>query len=714
MRLSLDRKYLIALAVSLAATVAIAGLCLQSIGRLREHMAQMAHTGSAQDVLSDVLTALIDIEAGMRGYVLTGDPAFLEPYHSGAQRLGPLLESAERLVEPSADLLDLRAAALAKQDQVATLVALAERQPAQATAQLRAGAGQSSMDRVRMLLARLDATERARLAGRQLAAQTLIARNERLALLLGSACMLLLGGIYLVMRAELRSRQRAQRAEQEIHATLEARVAERTQAVQRASAALALSEARLRMIFDTASDAILAVDEDQTIVMANSAAGSIFGLDVQKLVGSSLDRLIPPRHRTQHRSDVAAFGAAGDGRRVMGRSAEVTGLRADGSEFPAEAAISHATLNDHHLFTVVVRDITRRRLAEKELRDSETRRRRLLDLLPDAVVIDTGGRISYVNAEAQRLFGAPADALIGRAPPELIHPDSQSLARRRTAELLAGRSSQPLAELKILRPDGLERTVESTATTVTDHGETSVVVVLRDVTQLRRIEADLERSHGDLQRLVATQDEVQENERRRIAVELHDDLQQTLAAIKMDLTVAAGQCADCAGAVPLLRRVHELADRAIESTRRIIGDLRPQMLDDLGLVPALQLLASQFEQRTGIGCSLDAEDGALDGRLTHRASTCLFRIVQEALNNAAKHSGADHVEIHLATDATGIALRVADDGVGIPDATQRRSGAVGLVGMHERVRLLGGRLSLRRGEPRGTVVEVAVPLPAAA
>ena len=711
MRFSFDRKYLLALVVSLAAILALSGLGLQSIDRLREQVARMERAGQAQDVMSDVLTALIDIDGGMRAYVFSGDPAFLEPYRSGQQRLGPLLDSAERLADPSADLLDLRAAAQAKQDQAAALVALAARQPAAAVAQLRAGAGQSSMERVRNLLVRLDANERARLAAGQLATQAVIARNQRLALLLGSACMLLLAGIYLVMRAELRSRQRAHRAEQEALALLEARVDERTQAVQRASAAQALSETRLRMIFATASEAIIATDEDQTIVMANDAAAAMFGVPVAQLVGSTLDRLIPPQHRTKHRRDVDAFAAAGGGRRLMGRQAEVTGWRADGTTFPAEAAISHAALEGHHLYTVVVRDITRRRAAEQELRDSDMRQRRLLELLPDAVVIDTAGVVSYANAEAQRLFGAPDDALIGRPAPALIHPDSSALAAGRRAELLAGRSALPLAELKILRCDGGTRTVESTATTVVDRGQTSVVVVLRDVTELRRIEADLARSHGDLQRLVAAQDEVQENERRRIAVELHDDLQQTLAALKMDITVAAAQAPASSGTVALLRGAHELADRAIESTRRIISDLRPQMLDDLGLVPALQLLAQQFQQRTGIACSVDADEQALADRLSHQASTCLFRIVQEALNNAAKHSGAGHVEIDLATDAAGITLRVADDGVGIPEAAQRRRGAVGLVGMHERVRLLGGRLVLRHNEPRGTVVEVAVPLP---
>lgn len=709
MPFSFDRKYLVALAVSAAALLALGGLGVQSTTRLRETLAAVSRAHEAQAVLASVGTMLIDMDGSAHGYVLTGQDTTLAPYRGGNQQMPLLLERAERLIEPAADLLDLRSAALAKQDQLGTLVTLARQDRAAAAALVRAGAGQASMDRVRTLLERLDAAERARLAQRQVAAAQVITRHDRLAMLLGGACALLLGGIYVLMRAELRSRQRAQSAERQTQATLEARVAERAQAAQHATDALALSEARLRMIFETASEAILTVDDDQTIVMANAAAAHMFGYLAERLVGTSLDRLIPLQHRARHRRDVAAFGGSGQARRPMGRVAEVHGLRADGSEFPAEAAISHASLRDHHLFTVVVRDITRRRQAERELRDSELRQRRLLELLPDAVLIETGNRITYANAEAQRLFGGSAAALIGQSPLALVQPAPVPPPSQRPPEPKAGGLAVPRAELQIRRFDGSERTVESTTASIVDRGETSVVMVLRDVTELRRMEAELERSHLDLQRLVASQDEVQENERRRIAMELHDDLQQTLAAIKIDLSAAASQCVS-PGQVPL-RSAQELADRAIESTRRIIGDLRPQMLDDLGLVPALQLLAAQFEQRTAIGCRLEADEPGLEGLLSPQASSALYRIVQEALNNVAKHSGARQVEIHLGADTEVITLRVADDGAGMPEAAQRRHGAVGLIGMHERVRMLNGTLALSGGQPRGTVVQVMVPLP---
>jgi PAS domain S-box-containing protein len=710
MTFSFDRKYLVALAVSAAAILALGTLGLQSTTRLRETLAEMSQVHEAQAILADVESTLVDMQGSALHFALTGQGESLAPFRAGVQQLPLLLDKAESLIEPGADLLDLRAVAMAKHDQLVLLVKQAQQDRSAAADSLRAGAGLASMERLRTLLDRLDAGERAQLARRQQLAAHVIERNQRLSLLLGAVSVLLLLGIYAVMRAELRSRQRAQTAELQTQAALEAQVAERSRAVQQATAALALSEARLRMIFETASEAILTIDDDQTIVMANAAAAHIFGYEAAQLVGSSLDRLIPLRHRARHRRDVETFGQAADVRRTMGRTAEVHGVRADGSEFPAEAAISHAHLHGHHLYTVVVRDITRRRRAERELRDSELRQRRLLELLPDAVLIDTGGRVVYVNAEAQRLFGASAAALTGQSPLELVVPDSRPLASRHLSALRSGRYVQRGAELEILRFDGSRRPVESTTARVVDHGETSIILVLRDVTDLRRMEAELARSHEDLQRLVASQHEVLETERRRIARELHDDLQQTLAAIKIDLAAALAQVQARPGGAAALHSARTLADQAIESTRRIIGDLRPQILDDLGLVPALQLLASQFEQRTAIACVLDADEDALEGLLSPQAAITLFRIVQEALNNAARHSRAQRVAIEVIACPPGLTLRVSDDGIGIPDAGQRRAGAVGLIGMHERARMLQGTLDVTPASPHGTVVQVNVPL----
>jgi PAS domain S-box-containing protein len=366
------------------------------------------------------------------------------------------------------------------------------------------------------------------------------------------------------------------------------------ESIEAASLQLQLSEARLRSIVDGASEGIITADMQQHILLANRAAARIYGYEPQALIGQPLDLLIPERFRARHRLDVQAFGEAESPARPMGTRPPVLGLRANGEEFPIEAAISYVHVDGQRLFTVIVRDITERLRAEE---------------------------------------------------------------------------------------------------------------------QIRAARAELEASHAELRRLVAARDGVQEQERKRIARELHDDLQQTLAAIKMDTLAIEQQLQrDPARVPPMLAKIDELATGAIASTRRIVNDLRPKLLEELGLRPALEALASDFAQRTGIDCSVDAAaDGEHDAALAAPVANCLYRVTQEALNNVIKHAGARHVRLTLAHAPGGrVRLRIHDDGRGLTPQQARKPHSFGLVGMDERVRAIGGRLTVTGQPGAGTVVEVEV------
>jgi PAS domain S-box-containing protein len=481
---------------------------------------------------------------------------------------------------------------------------------------------------------------------------------------------------------------------------------------KRTELALAASEAQLRGIFETATVAIITADETQTIVNANPAAAAAFRYSVDSLIGAPLERLIPGRFRQAHQRDMRSFGDNENTSRHMGRLRGVMGLRADGTEFPIDAAISHLEVDGRRLYTAILRDTTERYQAEAAVRESEASLRRVLVTLPEAVLVNTGERISFVNEAAQQLFGAGAAALLGRAPLELIHPDSFALVNARFAALRGGTPVAPLTEIKILRADSATRIVESAATLVENRGEASIVMIMRDVTELADARRALANSHADLQRLVAAQDRVQEDERKRIARELHDDLQQTLAAIRIDL-VAIGQrlASSPQSVLPLLTETGDLAAAAIDSTRRIINDLRPQMLEDLGLVPALEALVAQFSRRTGIDCRLDApDDNGQHPLLSPTVATCLYRVAQEALGNVARHAQASRVRLRFESAATGgVMLRIGDNGKGMLTGQQRKPESFGLLGMHERVRALGASLRVASQPGSGTTIEVIVP-----
>lgn len=244
---------------------------------------------------------------------------------------------------------------------------------------------------------------------------------------------------------------------------------------------------------------------------------------------------------------------------------------------------------------------------------------------------------------------------------------------------------------------------------------TGAVVTGRDISEIKRLHAELQHSHAELQRLLDAQDRVQEAERLRIARELHDDLQQGLAAILME-AAALGESLDVANDSPARRAlagIERLGEQLIASTRRIVSDLRPQILDDLGLAVALEVLATQFTQRSGIACEVDS--AALKPADEARAApawACLYRVVQEALNNVAKHAGPCRVWIRLASQGSqALQLSIADDGVGWPAEHRPAPTSFGLLGMRERVRAAGGALLVRGTPGQGCRVEIDLPLP---
>jgi signal transduction histidine kinase len=215
----------------------------------------------------------------------------------------------------------------------------------------------------------------------------------------------------------------------------------------------------------------------------------------------------------------------------------------------------------------------------------------------------------------------------------------------------------------------------------------------------------------ELERLSNRLMEIQEEERTRLSRELHDEIVQNLAVLKIDITealarVQAGEVKDAPGRQALVR-AKELADRTVATVRNISLLLRPSLLDDLGLGPALQWHTEDFTRRTGVPCQY-VEEG-LEETLPDAVNTCVYRVVQEALRNCEKHSRAKSVAVHIRQTETNLTAEVRDDGVGFAD--QRRSPAsLGVLGMRERAASLGGELTILSAADAGTSVRLQIPL----
>ena len=224
---------------------------------------------------------------------------------------------------------------------------------------------------------------------------------------------------------------------------------------------------------------------------------------------------------------------------------------------------------------------------------------------------------------------------------------------------------------------------------------------------LRASETKLQKTNDNLRRLAAHAETIKESERKRIAREIHDDLGQNLLALRIEVDLLASRTNK---RHPRLHtRAHwmlEQIDATIKSVRQIINDLRPHVLD-LGLTAAVDWQIAEFQRRTGLACQLVSRDPDL--HVSDRCATALFRILQESLTNIARHAHATNVRVELTGDADSISMTVSDNGVGLPRAGSQKPGSFGLVGIEERVRILGGKCLVTSSQHGGTTVHILIP-----
>nr|WP_297355801.1 PAS domain-containing sensor histidine kinase [uncultured Caldimonas sp.] len=472
---------------------------------------------------------------------------------------------------------------------------------------------------------------------------------------------------------------------------------------------LAIEQSRHASIIDAALEAIISVDESQHIVLFNPAAERMFGCPASTAIGSDLSRFVPERLRPAHRMHIHAFGQSHEAMRPMKTGDAVMALRADGHEFPIEASISQFTEpgpeGARRIFTVMLRDITARREAEAALREMKERYRTTIDLCPNAICITEAGRISLTNKALCDLLGAGSNAeLLGRRFDELFACEPRQ-------EPLGGDGSAPAThEVQILRLDGQERDVEMLQAALPDHGSTTVQIVLRDITERKHTARLLEQSREQLKRLSRNLIRARERERQHIARELHDELGQYLTAIKMEVAAIAGPTSGRRDADRRAAALLQLIDQTVASVRRIAADLRPPMLDDLGLEAAIEWLAKDWGRRAGIDVVFDVQP--LCEEIDDNAKTTVYRFVQEALTNVSRHARANRVYIRLRAHGTEVLVNVSDDGQGFPADVLAKPGTYGLLGMRERASLAGGTLWLGRADEGGASVEIRLPLDA--
>jgi PAS domain S-box-containing protein len=335
------------------------------------------------------------------------------------------------------------------------------------------------------------------------------------------------------------------------------------------------------------------------------------------------------------------------------------------------------------------------------------------------ITADEQGRVTFLNPAAEALTGWKLSEAVG-APLEevfqLVPMPEQSAAGNIPASR-GERAAGAAASCGSLRPrHGAAVPVDWNAAPIRNEQGAVIgrVLIIRDITERRRAETELLRSREQLRSLAAHLEDVREEERSRIAREVHDELGQMITGLRMDLAWLEKRLPSMAGdsaREPLRVKTNamaELLDRMVKTVRQIADDLRPGVLDDLGLAAALEWQARDWQARTGVECRVSA---SLEGAtVTPERGTALFRVFQESLTNIARHARATSVEACLRAEAGWLLLEIRDNGRGITEPERQRGKSFGLLGMQERATLLGGEFSIS-GEPgRGTMVRVRIPI----
>ena len=359
--------------------------------------------------------------------------------------------------------------------------------------------------------------------------------------------------------------------------------------------------------------------------------------------------------------------------------------------------------------------IGERERAESDAHAARQRLAGIIDSAMDAIItVDEDQRIVLFNTTAERLFGCPQSEALGvpltRFIPERFRATHADHIRRFGR---AGVTSRRMATQRIvtgLRLNGGEFPIDASISQVTLDGRKYYTVIVRDVTERLRAEEALQRSKEELYEMAAVSATAREQEKSRIARELHDELAQSLTALRMDVEWLKNRGIPPEGpAASRLAAMETMLERTVKATRRIAADLRPLMLDDLGLVPAAQWLVENFKERHGIECDLTITPPDLE--LVDPHATAVYRIVQESLQNAAKHAGASRVDVDLACIDGHIHLQVRDDGRGFDLGDPRKPNSFGLVGLRERAHLVDGEITIDTAPGRGTRIDVRIPLP---
>ncbi len=353
--------------------------------------------------------------------------------------------------------------------------------------------------------------------------------------------------------------------------------------------------------------------------------------------------------------------------------------------------------------------------SEAAVKHSEEVRRLIMNSALDAIVcIDTTGAITVWNQQAENMFGWNEKEILGKQLTETIIPQHYREAHKKGFSLYQQTGEGPvlnkLTEITALHHSGKEFPIELAIVPIKKSGDDFFCAFIRDITLRKTAEEKLQHSYEEIRRLASHLQEVREEERLIISREIHDQLGQQLTVMKMDIDWLKKKLVltNNQPAQGKLDELNLMMDETMKTVRKIAADLRPSLLDDLGLGAAIEWHLNEFEKRSGIAVHNTGLSEEIS--LPVATKTGLFRIVQESLTNAARYAQAKNIRVKLEKNDDQVLLTIQDDGIGFDQEKVSAKKTFGIVGMRERTTMMGGSYNMRSMPGKGTTIIVHVPL----
>ena len=652
--------------------------------------------------LERLTSELTRAESAQRGYLLTGEERYLDPYRAA-------VSAARREADTLGSITVTQHGAAVR---MKPLVEMRLEQFESVLASFRSGgldSSKASIDRGKELMDSIQsvAGEMLREEDRLLQArQTAFSNSSRLLSwsLAGGygLIVIVVGSLY---RNVVRYSHQTAQAQQHLsllNTELDQRVRERT-------ALLEAREELLKTFVKYVPAAVAMMDREMRYVQVSDRWCSDYSLDSSQILGRCHYEVfpdLPERWKQIHRRSLAGETLRVDEDRWDRSGGQTIWLQWEIRPWGNAGGRPEGIL-------IFSEDISRRKQIEEMLRESEATTRALLETAAQAILAaDHTGRIVSANRMASNMFGRHPQELVGRSIDTLIPARLRGPHALHFAEFVSHPKTRPMGaglELFGLRSDGSEFPIEVSLSCVETSRGPLAVSFVSDITGRKQAETALRNSEQQLRALAGSLLTAQEDERRRLARELHDDVTQRLAFLSIELGKLAGEIPESLEQTRArIRALQSQTLRASTEVRRLSHGLHSSVIEDFGLSVALEEFCDEFARTQGIHVKFEGlvEDSALDAA----SATCLYRVAQESLRNAVNHGHATQIQVELVLSADRIQLQVTDNGAGFSSSGARAGTGLGVISMRERVRLVGGMLALSSEPGQGTRVTAWVPL----